>query len=135
MGMNGTDVLLLANTGTDLSPSYEIVGSQRDVTFDETNSEIDFSNKGSRAFDGAAGRYQAQVTLDALYVPTDAAMLALKTATRDGTNLKIRRQESGVDTEEADCFVTSKSDSFPDQGEATVSITLRIVGEWAAVGS
>ncbi len=135
MAMNGTDVLLLVNTGTSTAPSYEIVGSQRDASFEETNEEIDFSSKASRAYEGAAGRYQAQVTLEALYVPTDDAMLALKAATRDGTNLLIRRQEAGVDVEEAECFITGKTDTFPDQGEATISLTLRIVGEWAAVGS
>ena len=57
MSMNGTDVLLLVNTGTPTVPVYEAVGSQRDVTFDEATEEIDVSSKDSRAKRVLPGRY------------------------------------------------------------------------------
>lgn len=84
MAMNGTDILLLVNTGTPGSPVYEVVGSQRDVTFEETTDEIDVSSKDGRAKRVLPGRYSASISLDALYVPTGAAYQALKDAMRNG---------------------------------------------------
>lgn len=135
MAMNGTDILLLANTGTVLVPVWETVGSQRDATFDEATAEIDVSSKTSRAKRVLPGRYSANVSLDALYVPSDAAYLVLKNAMRNGTMVQILRQESGASLESADAIVTSLSEKAPDQAEATVSISLVIDGEWTELGS
>jgi len=133
--MNGADVLLLVNTGTLNSPTWTAVGSQRGVTFEETNEEIDVSSKDSRAGRVIAGRYGATLSLDALYVPNDAAYLALKTALRAGELIKIRREELGTATEEADALITSMSEEAPDQEGATISIEMTVDGEWDVVGS
>ena len=135
MAMNGTDVLLLVNTGTPSVPSYEAVGSQRDVTFDETTEEIDVSSKDGRAKRVLAGRYGSTVSLDALYVPTDDAYLALRDAMRDGDLILVALENDGVTEETADALVTSLSRNFPDQAEGTVSISLTIDGEWTEVGT
>ena len=81
--MNGADVLLLANTGTEAEPSYEVVGSQRNVSFSETTANIDSSSKDSRATGNEPGRYASSLSLEHLYVPTDEAYQALKDAMRD----------------------------------------------------
>jgi len=133
--MNGADILLLANTGTDASPVWTAVGSQTGVTFEETNDEIDLSSKDSRAKRVSAGRYGATISLDALYVPSDTAYLALKAAMRAGDLIKVRREEEGTATEEADALITSMSEEGPDQDAATISIDLTIDGEWSEVGS
>ena len=78
--MNGTDVLVLVNTGTNESPVWTAVGSQRDCSFEETNEEIDMSSEDGRAKRVIAGRYASTLSLDALYVPDDTAYLDLKTA-------------------------------------------------------
>lgn len=135
MAMNGADVLILVNTGTPAAPVMEIVGSQRDATFDETTAEIDVSSKDSRSMRVLPGRYGSTVSLEALYVPTDAAYLVLKNAMRDGDFVTIRRQEEDADLEEADAIVTSLSEAAPDQDGCTVSISLRIDGDWSEVGS
>lgn len=135
MAQNGTDVLLLANTGTPSVPVYEVVGSQRDATFDEATAEIDVSSKDSRAMRVLPGRYNANVSLDALYVPTDAAYQALQSAMRDGALILIAKQDDGVVTETANALVTALSEADPDQAEATVSISLTIDGFWTEVGS
>ena len=135
MAMNGTDILLLVNTGTEAVPAYEAVGSQRDVTFDEATAEIDVSSKDSRSTRVLAGRYKATLSLDALYVPTDEAYLALKAAMRDGDLILVARQESDVTTETANALITSLSEKGPDQGEATVSISMTIDDVWTEVGS
>lgn len=132
---NGTDVLLLANTGTPSVPVYEVVGSQRDATFGEATAEIDVSSKASRAKRVLPGRYSATVSLDALYVPTDAAYLALQTAMRDGALILIAKQDDGVVTETADALVTSLSEKMPDQAEATVAVSLAVDGFWVEVGT
>ena len=135
MAMNGTDVLLLVNTGTELVPSYEAVGSQRDVSFEETTEEIDVSSKDSRQKRVLPGRYGASLTLDALYVPTNEAFLKLQAANRDGELIMVAKEVDNVTIETATALITSMSGSFPDQGEATISISLTIDGGWTVVGS
>ena len=135
MSMNGSDVLLLVNIGTADVPVYQAVGSQRDVTFEEATEEIDVSSKDSRAKRVLPGRYSATISLDALYVPTREDYDALKNAMRDGELILVARQEEGVTTETANALVTSMSEAFPDQGEATISVSLTIDGEWTEVSS
>lgn len=135
MALNGTSVLLLANTGTAESPTYEAVGSQRGVTFDEATAEIDVSSKNSRAKKVLPGRYSGSLSLDALYVPDDAAYAALKTAMRDGTLILVAREESDVVTETVDALITTMSSGFPDQGEATISLACTIDGFWTDLSS
>jgi len=124
MAMNGTDILIYIDG--------DLVGSQRDVTWEETSEEIDISSKDSRAMRVLPGRYGATISLDALYVPDDTAFLALQAANRNGTLVEVWRVEDSVVEESADAMVTSISHNGPDQGEATVSIGLRIDGEWSA---
>jgi TP901-1 family phage major tail protein len=135
MAMNGSSVLLLVNTGTEQAPSYEAVGSQRDVTFEEATEEIDVSSKDSRFKRVLPGRYSANVSLEALYVPTDTAYDALADAMRAGEMILIAREEEDETVETATALITSMSSAMPDQAESTISISLTIDGEWTAVGS
>lgn len=133
MAMNGSDVLLLVNTGTPAVPSYEAVGSQRDVTFDEATEEIDVSSKDSRAKRVLPGRYSSSLSLDALYVWTDDGYRALRDAMRDGELILVAREDDGATVETADSLITSLSESFPDQGEGTISISMTIDGFWTEI--
>jgi predicted secreted protein len=135
MAMNGTDLLILANTGTAEIPVYEAVGCQRDATIDETTATIDVSCKDSRAQRVLPGRYASTISLDALYVPDSAGYQALQAANRDGTLILVAVQIQGVVTEIATAKIDSMSGSFPDQGEAVISISMTVDGEWAAAGS
>lgn len=135
MGLNGSDVLLLVNTGTADVPVYEAVGSQRDVTFDEGNEEIDMSSKDSRAKRVDYGRYSATLSLDMLYVWTDDGYRALRDACRDGEKILVARQEEGTTIETADAMIATMSQSFPDQGEGTISIDLSVDGFWTELAS
>jgi len=120
--MNGTDILLYVDG--------VVVGSQRDVTFEESTEEIDVSSKDGRAKRVLAGRYSSTVSLEALYVPTDTAYQSLKDAMRNGDFVTIVRLEDSVALESAEAIVTSLSEAAPDQGEATVSVSLTIDGDW-----
>ena len=130
MAINGTDVLLLVNTGTPSVPVYEAVGKQRDVTFDENTAEVDVSSKDAREQEVIAGRYTSSLTLDQLYVPTDDGYLALKDAMRDGELILVAKQVEEVTIETASALVTNLSERAPDQSEATVSISLTISAGW-----
>lgn len=128
--MNGTDLLLLVNTGTPSVPVYEAVAKQRDAAFEESTAEIDVSSKDAREQEVIAGRYTANLSLDHLYVPTDDGYQALKDAMRNGELILVAKQVEEVTTETAYAVVTSLSERFPDQGEATVSASLTISGGW-----
>jgi TP901-1 family phage major tail protein len=133
--MNGTDLLLLVNTGTPETPTYEVVGSQRDAEIGEETETIDISSKDSRNQRVLPGRFSGTISLEALYVPDDAAYLALRQANRDGELILVARQESGVVTETVEAKIDSISETFPDQDAATISVSLTIDGQWQAVGS
>lgn len=135
MAMNGSDLLILVNIGTEESPSYMAVGCQRDATIDEASATIDVSCKDSRAQRVLAGRYSATISLDALYIPDDQAYQALKAANRAGDLILIAREELGVVTETFPAKVDSLSQNFPDQGEATVAASFTVDGFPVAVGS
>lgn len=124
MGMNGTDILIWVEGN--------VVGSQRDVTIDETTEEIDVSSKDQREMRVLPGRYGSTISLDALYVPTNAAYIALQAAMRNGTFVEVVVIEEGVVLESADAIVTGLSRNGPDQAETTVSIGLRIDGAWVS---
>jgi len=124
MSMNGTDILIWIDG--------DAVGSQRDVTLEETTAEIDVSSKDQREMRVLPGRYGATISLDALYVPTGAAYQALQAAMRAGDFVEVVVIEEGVVLESADAIVTSLGRAGPDQGEATVSCSLRIDGAWTA---
>lgn len=130
MAVNGSNIILLANTGTAGAPTYEAVGSQRDVTFDSSNAIIDISSKAERERRIMAGRYEASISLTHLYVPNDAAYQALKTAHESGDLILVVREESDVSLRTASALVTSLSENAPDQDATTVSITLDIDGAW-----
>jgi predicted secreted protein len=134
MAINGADVLVLVNTGTELVPVWTVVGSQTNVKFGEKNATIDTSNKQSGRFsEFLVGRYDATVDLDSLYIPSDAAYASLKDATRNGALIRIRRQESGAALEEASALVTTLNGEFADQAAGKLSATLQVSGAWTAV--
>lgn len=133
MALNGADVLLYANTGTPGVPVWTVVGSQRDVTISEDTAVIDGSSKDGRQARVQAGRYSSTLSLDAVYVPGDAAFAALKSNFRAGTLIKVRIRESGVDKEEGNMLITSLERNHPDQEESTVSIDMQLDGSYTSL--
>jgi hypothetical protein len=124
---NGTDILVLIEGN--------VVGSQRDASFDEKTESIDASSKVSRAKRVLPGRYSGTVSLEALYVPTDTAFQSLLSAMRNGTFVTVRRQENGAGLEEAEAIVTSLKTGAPDQDVSIVSAELEIDDEWVELGT
>ncbi len=135
VAVNGTDILLLVNTGTEEVPVYTVVGGQRGAEYPETTDEIDASSKDSAAYRVLPGRKKSAISCDALYIPSDAAYAALKAAMRNRDFILVRRREEGTDVEEARAIITDLSRSAPDNEVATVSISLTIDGDWEEIGS
>lgn len=134
IGRNGTDVLILARTSAvGVTPEvFTAIGSQRDASISESNDTIDHSSKDMRAEQSRPGRYSATVECESLWLPSDAALSALRAACRNGTMTKVRRSDTAVGgvVEEAEAWLESLDTEFPDQGEATVSITAHVSGVW-----
>jgi predicted secreted protein len=133
---NGSDILLLVNTGTIGSPIWTAAGSQRNVSFSEAVNMIDASNKNA----GAAakvkpGRYSTSLKLDSLYVPDDASQILLKAAFRGRTAIQVMKQESAVNIESATGYISAWDEAHPDMDSSTVSISVTIDGSWTAVAS
>jgi predicted secreted protein len=114
---------------------WEAATGQRGATFDETTDEIDASSKDSRSKRVLAGRYGSTISMDGLYVPSEATYQALVAANRNGTFILVVRQEEGVDVEQATALVTDISMAAPDNDVSTCSISLTIDGEWTPVGT
>ncbi|MFI5352874.1 MAG: hypothetical protein ACHQZS_07910 [Candidatus Binatales bacterium] len=112
--------------------TYVAVGSQTQAKFDEKTKAIDITNKSSRNKQYIPGEYDATVTLDHLYIPTDAAYVQLKNAMRSGTALMLQRQEGGAALEQAIAIVTQITGDFKDKAPATISVTFQVSGNWSS---
>jgi hypothetical protein len=112
--------------------TYVAVGSQTQAKFDEKTKAIDITNKSSRNKQYIPGEYDATVTLDHLYIPTDAAYVQLKSAMRSGTALMLQRQEGGAALEQAIAIVTQITGDFKDKAPATISVTFQVSGNWSS---
>jgi TP901-1 family phage major tail protein len=126
--MNGTDILVWVDTGG--APT--VIGSQRGASFKRTAGTIDYSCKNDFHWLGDYGRLESEISMEALYIPTDAAYLLLRAAYEARTYVNVVRAEYGVFIESALAIVTDLSDEAPDQEAATVSATLKVSGAWAS---
>ena len=133
MSKNGSDILLSMRTSTG-PDVYVDVGGQRGVSMDANTEEIDVSNKNDGAdFKLLPGRRKATISLEHLFVASETAFAALQTAQRAGTSIRVRRVDAGSDDEQADGFITSISESFPDQDAGMVSVGITVDGQWGAI--
>ena len=132
MAQSGTLVLIRIedpnNPGT-----YRTIGGQRGVDLSKTADLIDASTKDSASTVFLTGRLNSTLSLDSVFLPNDLAISDLKTHYTAKTQLKVRKQDSGTEIEEANAFVTEISESHPDNDVATYSIEIQIVGGWSAV--
>jgi len=131
--INGAQVLLGINVGTEGSPSFSLLGSQTNVGIDENVDVIDYSTKDDAARAVGGGRYSFSVTLDALFVPSSTEYAILKQRFRSREKILIRKELDGGAWEQARVLIASLSEEFPDQAPATISIGLEGDGVWEAV--
>lgn len=131
--INGAEVLLAVNTGTEAVPAWWVIASQTGVNFKADYPEINASGKQDASDVFLPGRGSETCTLTYYYVPGDAGSAALKQAARARERIKIRRQEEGDQIEEAYAVITSRGEDFPDQAPGTINVDIRVSGGWLPI--
>lgn len=127
--MRGVDVLILVNTGTDVSPTWTAVGGQRGAKLSEKLDTVDVTSKdngGAKAYE--PGLYDWTISCDGIYVEDEAAYQALVNALRQRQKVKVRWSEGGTAVYEGTAIVTSRDLDAPYDGETTYSIELQGTG-------
>lgn len=129
-GLNGADVLLYVETGSD---EYTALAGQRGATRDRAAATIDVSHKLDKYERFIPGRLSSNMSFDGLWVPDDAAYAALEAAYDNQETIVCRLVKDGEPWREADGFLTSISEAYPDQDAATISATFQVSGAWRDV--
>lgn len=130
MAMDGKNILVLADTG---SGSYAAVAEQTGLSWESTTNLIEASSKDDGHTKWIPGKQDDTLSLEAAYVPDDAAYKAISDAKKAGDLVVLRRSESGTEVEEAAAYVTTISGDAPDNDRATVSIEFQLNESWTAV--
>lgn len=129
--LNGTDILVQIQD--PLTSGYLTVASQRNATFTETTAAIDTSSKERRAFTGIPGRYNSTLSLEHLYIPSASGYGILKAAMRNGTFVRLRRQELGSPADQCLAIITSLGEAAPDQDVVTVTSEFQLTGDFEVI--
>lgn len=131
MAMDGKQILILVEDGSDFKP----VAEQTGLSWENTTNLIEASHKGSDHTKWIPGKRDGTVSLEAAYVPDDTAYQALKSAQRNGEEVVLRRSEKEDEVEEVTAFISSISGDAPDNDRATVSIEFQLNSDWESVGA
>lgn len=126
MAIAGMSVLLMVNTGSEATPSYVAVGEQKGMSLESSRNLIEVSSKNNDHATFVYGRKSDTISLEALYVPSDAGFAALQDAMEQKKTIMIRRSEDGVAIEEAEALVGTFSIEFPDEDAAVCSVELTL---------
>lgn len=130
MAMDGKNILVLADTGAG---TYAAVAEQTGLSWENTTNLITADSKDDDHTKWIAGKRDGTLSLEAAYVPDDAAYQAIKDAQASGTAVILRRSESGLEVEEAEAFVSTISGDAPDNDRATISIEFQLNEDWTTV--
>jgi predicted secreted protein len=132
VGMNGADVLLYAETAPG---TFTALAGQRGATRDRSAATIDISHKLDKYERFIPGRLSSSLAFDGLWVPTDEAYQTLDEAYDAQDTIVCRLMWDGEPWKEADGFLTSLSEAYPDQDAATITATFQVSGAWRDVTS
>jgi TP901-1 family phage major tail protein len=131
---DGASVLVLVPDPN--SPgSYIPVAEQTNLSRESSRNLIEASSKDSDHTKWIYGKKDDTVELEALYVPNDAAMQALRNAQENKEIVVLRRTEDGTAVEQAEALVSTISDEFPDNDVSTVSVEFQLNTSWTPVSS
>lgn len=129
MAIDGAAVLVLADVGGVYTP----VAEQQGLSRESSRNMIETSHKQADHTQWIYGKKDDTLTLDALYVPGDAAMQTLRAAMGNKTVIVIRRSENGTEIEQATALISTISDEWPDNDASTVSVEFQLSSSWEAV--
>ena len=122
---SGVKVLIKVNTGTEESPNYVTLGGQRDATLNRGSDLIDVSSKDGDGYKSSVvGLKDWSVEVEAMYVSSNAGIIALEDAYRNGTLVQIQVIEDDGSKEEGSGYVSAAPKKAPMNGAYTCSFTI-----------
>jgi predicted secreted protein len=131
--INGSDILLYVNTGTESTPAWTAVGGQSGIKITETNGTKE--RKGHKLSPNGDAKeynydqYEWKVSLDGAYVSGETGLEALRTALRTQALIKVRVKEGDTYVSEGDALITSMDLDGPYNDDATYAIELQGTGK------
>jgi predicted secreted protein len=110
----GVSGILYINTGTDASPTYTLIGGQRNASLDFSKKTVDITNKGDFGWDNfTATTRGVTVDVDGLVDEADAGFQQLRLVFWNNVSMKFRfNTPSGV-TYSGTFELDSLNESYP----------------------
>lgn len=128
--INGSRILVYASPdGTTFVP----LAAQRGGSRTRNRNAIDVSSKADDAQRVINGRYSSTVSVDGLWILSDAALTMLESAVQNGDPVYLRLYIDGVAKEEAEAVCTDLTENYPDQDVTTYTAAFTVSGKWATV--
>lgn len=135
MPMNGSEVLVAVNTGTDESPEWEVIPCQASGEYTLEADTFDTSCKDTGDATNLPGRRSRTMSVEAnpgawpelKTSPTEVTEIVRKAA-ETGQQIQVAIVVSGTELEQGTATITSYSMAFPDQDKVTLSLELAISG-------
>lgn len=131
---NGSTVVLQVRTATG-PDVYTTIGSQTGLSVGFERDAIDASSKDIMDAEYLAGRRSSTIECPSLFVPNEAARVALRAAYNSVSGeVRIRIPAIGAEAgRQATAIVTSLSEDHPDNDVSTVAVTLQVTGAWGPI--
>lgn len=130
MAISGSQILLLAQTAAGPPGTYTAVGSQSGIKLSKKAQMLDVTDKSMGDKQYIPGPRESTITLDAFYVPNDAALSAIITAYKTGTAVVIQVNEQGAAFEYCDAYISQMDKDGKVNTPATLALTLQVTGQW-----
>ena len=136
MALDGAQVLVLVPVDDGSGATeYIPVAEQTSLSMENTHNLIDASSKDNTHTKWLYGKEDNTLSLEALYVPGDKALKALKDAKKNREKVILRRSEEGTEVEEAEALIETISYEWPDNDNSTVSVDFQLNEAWQEVTS
>jgi len=132
MAISGSQILLLAQTAAGPPGTYTAIGSQSGIKVSKKQQMLDVTDKSMIDKQYIGGPRESSITLDAFYVPNDAALAAINTAYKTGTTVVVQVNELGAALEYANALISQIDKDAKTNTPATLALTLQITGPWEA---
>ena len=93
----GLDAKLYRNTGTQASPTWDLVGNVRDVTLNLETGEADVTTRGNNGWRATVGTLKdASIEFEMVWDTGDADFTAFKDAFFNGTSIELAVMDGDV---------------------------------------
>ena len=126
IGVNG---LLYINTGTVGSPTYTLIGGQRNATITETKDAVDITNKGDSGWKNTTGTVRGvTIDFDGLVDEADTGFIALRDVFWNNVSDQFRFTTPGAVTYTGTFELDSLEESYPYDDAVGYSATLNSKG-------